>query len=191
MAGAFKLIKSTRVLKARVFEIHDELWRGPGGKTFQRHTLVHPGAVAILPFDARGNVLLIRQFRPAARGWLLEIPAGTLEPGEAPLACARRELIEETGFAAKRWRKLGIIYNAPGYATERIHLYAAWDLTPAFAAQDEDEHIVLAAMSPAQIQRAVRAGKIPDAKTLAALLLWESKNLSPRRRRERGEQHGS
>ena len=180
MASQFKLLSTKTVLKSRVFEVHDEKWRAPDGRTFQRHTIVHPGAVAILPYDARGNLLLIRQFRPAARGWLLELPAGTLEPGETPLACAKRELIEETGFAAKTWRKLGFIYNAPGYATERIYLYEAWDLTPAHAEQDEDEHIRLASMSPAQVRRAVSAGKIPDAKTLSALLLSE-KRLTQRR----------
>jgi ADP-ribose pyrophosphatase len=141
---------------------------GPKGE-FKRDTIVHPGAVAVLPFDAKGNVILIKQFRPAAKDWLLEIPAGTLEKGEQPLACAKRELIEEIGFAAKKWKKLGAIFTAPGFCTEVIHLFAASDLKAAFAEMDEDEHIEVVTMSLAQIRKAVRAGKIRDAKTLSAL----------------------
>jgi ADP-ribose pyrophosphatase len=82
---------------------------------------------------SRGTYLFIRQFRAAARGWLLESPAGTLEAGESPLACARRELVEEVGFAARKWRKLGSIFVAPGYTTELIHIYEARELLPSFA----------------------------------------------------------
>src|SRR5689334_7219666 len=115
MPSQFKLLKHKTVLQSRVFFVRDEKWRGPGGTHFQRHTVVHPGAVAILPFDVKGRVLMIRQFRPAANDWMLEIPAGTLEKGEAPLACAKRELIEEIGFAARKWKKLGAVFTAPGF----------------------------------------------------------------------------
>jgi ADP-ribose pyrophosphatase len=170
MGAGFRLVHRKVVLRSRVFEVRHENWRGPDGRTFERDTLVHPGAVAILPFDARGRLLLLRQFRPAVRAWLLEIPAGTLEKGEPPLACAKRELIEETGFAARRWRKLGAIRNAPGYSSEVIHLYKAWDLTPASGVQDADEHIKLAVMSMPAVRRAVRSGRLCDAKALCALL---------------------
>jgi ADP-ribose pyrophosphatase len=173
MSEAFKLLSARTLLTSRVFAVHAERWRAPDGKTFDRHTIVHPGAVAILPFDARGHILLIRQFRAPARRWLLEIPAGTLEKGEGPRACAKRELIEESGFAAKKWRKLGVIFNAPGYSTEQIHLYRAWDLSPAYALQDEDEHIRLARLSPAALRRALASGRLRDAKTLSAILLAE------------------
>lgn len=170
MPGAFTIVKQKVVLRSRVFEVLHENWRGPDGRAFERDTLIHPGAVAILPFDSQGRLLLLRQFRPAARAWLLEIPAGTLEKGEPPLACAKRELIEETGFAARRWRKLGAIRNAPGYSSEVIHLYKAWGLTPASGVQDADEHIKLAVMSRPAVRRAVRRGRLCDAKTLCALL---------------------
>src|SRR6185436_1025659 len=133
----FRLVRSKTVRVSRVFRIEAETWRAPDGKTFERDTLVHPGAVAILPVTAKGTYLFIRQFRAAARGWLLEIPAGTLEKGESPLACAKRELIEEVGFAASRWKKLGAIFVAPGYTTEVIHIFEARGLTPAHAEQDE------------------------------------------------------
>lgn len=168
---SFKLLKSTRVVKSRIYSVNREKWRGPDGRVFERHTLVHPGAVAILPRDNSGRYLLIRQFRAACRGDLLEIPAGTLEPGERPLPCAKRELIEEAGFAARRWRKLGEVFVAPGYSTEKIVIYLAWDLKPAYAAQDEDEHISLQPMSVAQLRAAVKSHRIEDGKTLSALLL--------------------
>jgi ADP-ribose pyrophosphatase len=167
----FKLLRSRRLALGRQFAVHLETWRGPQGRTFKRQTLVHPGAVAILARDARGRFLMLRQFRAAVRGTLLEIPAGTLEPGERPPACARRELIEETGFAARRWRKLGAVYLAPGYSTELIHLYAAWDLHPAQGQPDADEHIRVVAMTQAQVNSAVHSGRVRDAKTLCALML--------------------
>jgi len=170
MATGFKLVGKKTLLRSRVFSIRHEQWRGPDGRVFERDTIVHPGAVAILPFDAQERVLVLRQFRAPAEDWLLEIPAGTLEPGEPPLACAKRELIEETGFAARHWRTLGVIFNAPGYSTERIHIYKAWDLRPAHGEKDADEHIEVTAMTLLEVQRAVKAGRITDAKTLCALL---------------------
>lgn len=166
----FKILKQKSVLRSRVFEVFHQQWGGPGNSRFERHTIYHPGAVAILPFDADGKVLMIRQFRPAVNDWLLEIPAGTLERGEQPLYCAKRELIEETGFAAKKWRKLGAVYTAPGFCSELIHLFKAWDLKADFAEQDEDEHIELARMSVDAVRKAVRQNKIRDAKTMSALL---------------------
>lgn len=172
MSGKFKLVSSKKVLQSRIFSVNDEQWRAPAGSTFQRHTIYHPGAVAVVPFDADGNVLLIKQFRPATKGMLLEIPAGTLEKGEAPLACAKRELIEEIGFAAKKWKKLGAIFLAPGYCNELIHLFKAWDLSPAHAEQDEDEHIDKPiAFSPDALRKAVLSGRICDAKTLSGMYL--------------------
>ncbi|MCZ7647710.1 MAG: NUDIX hydrolase [Planctomycetota bacterium] len=169
----FKLVRSKRLFKGRVFDLRADTWRGPDGRAFERHTIAHPGAVAIVPFDTKGRLLLIRQFRGSVGRWLLEIPAGTLEPGEPPAACAKRELIEEIGFAARKWRKLGAVFTAPGFCSERIVLFKAWDLYPRTAAQDEDEHIEPRPMTPAQVRKAVRAGRICDAKTLSALLHLE------------------
>lgn len=166
----FTQLSARTLRRCRTFTLDDERWRGPDGREFRRQTVVHPGAVAVVPFDHRGELLLIRQFRAAARGWLLEFPAGTLEPGEAPLACARRELREETGFAARRWRRLGSIYTAPGFCTEVIHLFAARELRPAPLEQDADEWIEVVPMRLQAAMRAVRTGRIRDGKTLSALL---------------------
>lgn len=168
--SSFKLLEKEVRLTSRVFAVRHERWRAADGSTFERDTVTHPGAVAIVPISNDGKVLMIRQFRPAISDWLLEIPAGTLEKGEKPLFCAKREIIEETGFAARNWKPLGKIFPAPGFCSELIHLFKASDLRPAFAEQDEDEHIELAAMSPAELGRALRAGKIHDAKSLSAIL---------------------
>jgi ADP-ribose pyrophosphatase len=174
-AGGFKLIRQREVLRSRVFRVMEQEWRTPDNPKHVRHTVWHPGAVAILPFDAAGNLLLIWQFRPAAEQWLLEIPAGTLEKGEAPLECAKREIVEEIGFAAKKWRALGEVYAAPGFCSEKLFLFEARGLTPAFLEKDDDEHIELAVMKYPAVLRAARAGKIIDAKTLSALLLFQLK----------------
>ncbi|MCW8128882.1 MAG: NUDIX hydrolase [Planctomycetota bacterium] len=168
--SSFKLLKKRSLHSFRVFEIRQETWRGPDKRTFERQTVVHPGAVAVVPFDRRGRILTIKQFRPAVNQILLEIPAGTLEAGEQPLACARRELIEETGFAARKWQRLGAIFTAPGFCSEKIHIFKAWDLVPAFLEKDADEHIDLHPLSREQIRRQIRNGRICDAKTLSALL---------------------
>ncbi len=167
----FTLLRHRRLASGRVFDVHEETWRAPDGTRFTRQNILHPGAVAVLAFSAPDRVLLVRQFRAAVRRRLLEIPAGTLEPGETPLACARRELIEEVGFAARRWRKLGAVYTAPGFCTEVIHLYRAWDLRPAQAEQDDDEQIEMVEMTLREVRAAVRSGRLRDSKSLSALFL--------------------
>jgi len=167
----FRMTQNRELLASRVFRVHEETWRAPDGGIFTRQNIIHPGAVAILPITAKGTYVFIRQFRPAARDWILEIPAGTLEPGETPLACAKRELIEEIGFAARAWKKLGKIFTAPGFCTEQIHLFEATGLKPATAAKDEDEHIELAEMTGVEVRGAVKRGEIRDGKSLSALFL--------------------
>jgi len=169
---SFQLLKSKEVLKARVFTLCNQTWRGPNGP-FTRQVILHPGAVAMVPFDAKGRILMIKQFRPSVNSDLLEIPAGTLEKGERPLPCAKRELMEEIGFAASKWKQLGEVYTAPGFCSERIVLFKAWDLTPQKAKGDEDEFIEVVPMTPREVRRAVRSGKIHDAKSLSAFLHLE------------------
>ena len=171
MVAKFKLLQAHDVLHSRIFHVRKERWQAPNGSTFERDTVVHPGAVAIAPFDEKGRLLLIRQFRPATQDWMLEIPAGTLEKGEQPLACAKRELIEEIGFSAKKWKKLGSIFTAPGFCSERIYLFKAEELKPAFAEKDEDEHIEEPiCLTKKEVRAAIAKGKIIDAKTLSALM---------------------
>ena len=109
---------------------HEQTLRLPSGRTVVRQVVKHPGAVVILPQLADGRLLPIAQYRCAVGETVLEFPAGTLEPGEAPLACARRELIEETGYRADHWHALGTIYSSPGFCDERLHLFLASGLVP-------------------------------------------------------------
>lgn len=171
MVRGFRLLESKPLFRGRVFSLAQERWRGPGDREFARECIVHPGAVLIVPFLDSKTVLAIRQFRSAARRWLLEFPAGTLERGETPLACARREVIEEVGHRARTWRKLGGVFTAPGFCTEYIHLYEARDLTPAAGELDADEHIEVVPFTLRALRAQARAGRIHDAKTLSALAL--------------------
>jgi len=171
MASRFRLLGAETIHRGRVFTLARERWRGPGAREFVRETIRHPGAVLIVPFRDASTVLAIRQFRAAARRWLLEFPAGTLERGESPLACARRELVEEVGHRARAWRKLGGVYTAPGFCTEYIHLYAASDLVPKAGELDADEHIEVVPLRLERLQRLARRGEIEDAKTLSALAI--------------------
>ena len=125
----------------------------------------------MLAVDAEERILWIRQHRWAAGRELLELPAGTLERDEAPEACARRELAEETGFAAANWQALGGFYSAPGFCDEYLHAFAATDLRPEDADGDEDEDITLEPLTMEETMAHLDAGEIVDAKSLATLML--------------------
>lgn len=149
-------------------ELHDVQLNN--GRVATRELVRHPGAVAIVPLDAAGNVVMVQQFRFAAGRVLLEIPAGTLEPNEDPDVCAERELREETGYRPGRLEKLGGIYVAPGYTTEFIHLYLATDLIEDPLAMDADEDIHTVRMSLEEALRKIEHGEIVDGKSATALL---------------------
>lgn len=168
---SFTRLRHQTAYASQVFKVQTETWRDPAGNQMTRDTIDHPGAVAILPFLSSKRVLMIRQFRTAVGSWIWEIPAGTLEKGEKPLQCARRELIEEVGFAARKWKKLGTFWTAPGFCNEVMHVYRAWDLTPARGQADADEHIRVREMPIDEVQAAARTGRLRDAKSLAALYL--------------------
>lgn len=155
---------SGRLLKLRVAQV-----RLPDGFETTREIVEHPGAVAIIPVLHSGKIVVTRQYRIAASRYMIEIPAGTLEPGEKPLSCAKRELMEETGYTTMRIRKLFSCYLAPGYSTEKIHFYLATGLVRAKAKPAEDERISVRTMSLAEGLRAIRQGRIQDAKTICAL----------------------
>ncbi|HTL71407.1 MAG TPA: NUDIX hydrolase [Candidatus Eisenbacteria bacterium] len=140
------------------------------GKIVTRELLRHPGAVVVLPFVDRKNILLLRQFRYAAQGDLWEIPAGTMEKGEPWLRCARRELEEETGFRARRWKLLSKFYPAPGISNELMALYRADSLVPGRKNLDHDEWIEHETVPLVRAAAMIRSGKIRDAKTIVAVL---------------------
>jgi ADP-ribose pyrophosphatase len=136
----------------------------------EREIVEHPGAVAVVAVDEEGCVALVRQLREAARKWLLELPAGTAEPGEEPLATARRELREECGLSGGEWRELAAFWTTPGFCRERMHLFAAEGVERGEAAPAEDEDLELVRWPVGEIEE--RLGEIEDAKTLAGLLLY-------------------
>ena len=140
--------------------------------------VVHPGAVAILPIDSDGHVLLIKQWRRAAQKIMIEIPAGTLEPDEDPLICAQRELQEETGYKSKKITHLGGFYTAPGFCTEYIELYLAENLSEDPLEADDTEAIDLIRLSLEDALKLVDNHSILDSKTITALLQYD------RRRRQ-------
>jgi ADP-ribose pyrophosphatase len=136
----------------------------------EREIVEHPGAVAIVAVDVEGCVALVRQLREATRTYLLELPAGTAEPGEEPLETARRELKEECGLTGGEWRELAVFWTTPGFCRERMHLFAAEGVERGEAAPAEDEELELVRWPVAEVD--MRLGQIEDAKTLAGLLLY-------------------
>jgi ADP-ribose pyrophosphatase len=143
----------------------------------EREIVEHPGAVAIVAVDSDGCVALVRQRREAVRQRLLELPAGTLEEGEEPLACARRELAEETGLVGGEWRSAHAFYTAPGFCRERMHLFFAEGVEAGDASPEDDEDLELVRVPLAGIEE--RLAEIEDAKTLAGLLLYVRSGQGP------------
>jgi len=136
----------------------------------EREIVEHPGAVAIVAIDREGMLTLVRQRREAVRKVLLELPAGTLEEGESPLDCARRELEEETGLTGGSWREREVFYTTPGFCREQMHLFFAEDLDAGPAQPEADEQLDLVRWSTTEIESRLR--EIEDAKTLVGLLTF-------------------
>jgi ADP-ribose pyrophosphatase len=158
------------VFRGRVITVNVEQVRLPNGETARYEIVHHPGGAAIVALDAERRVCLLRQFRPAAGGWVWELPAGRLEPGEPPAETARRELIEEAGREAGRWEDLGSILSSPGVFAETIHLYLARDLR-AVPIRHEDYEVIEVHWIP--LEQAVRQaldGELRDGKTVIGLL---------------------
>lgn len=169
------LLKTTRVYSGRRISVDLDQVRFPDGSTGELEMVRHPGAAAVIPFlDAPASrdprVILIRQYRWAAEDVLWEIPAGTLDAGEAPDRCARRELREEAGVKAAELRRLTTIFTTPGFTDERIHLFAATGLTRVPPAPEVDEFIETEEVRWSEVGRMLRDGRIRDGKTMTALM---------------------
>ena len=164
-------IRSEEIHKGRVFTIRRDTIRTQDGKEMVRDVVAHPGAVVILAVDG-DDLLFVKQYRYAAGEELLELVAGTCEPGEEPAVTADRELQEEAGFKAGRLTKLGEFFSAPGFCSELLHLYMAENLTPSRLPGDEDEEIELERIPVDRAIQLAVTGQIRDAKTLAGVLLY-------------------
>jgi ADP-ribose pyrophosphatase len=169
----FDTLQSQPIYQGRAFSVRKDQVRLPDGAETALDIVEHSGAVTILPIDSEGQVWFVRQYRHAAGIEMLELPAGTLEPGEAPENCAHREIREEIGMGAGKLHKIGTFYLAPGYSTEFMHIFLATDLSPAPLEGDIDEFLSVECFSLAQIPTLIQTGAIADAKTLATFQLAE------------------
>ena len=166
---------SRRVHTGRIISLDVDTVRFPDGSSGELEMIRHPGASAVVPFLAEPSsddphVLLLRQYRYAAGGYLYEVPAGRLELGEDPAVCAARELKEETGCAAASLTPLTTVFTTPGFTDERIHIYLATGLTRGDAAPERDEFIELVTLRLADALQMIERGEINDAKTALGLL---------------------
>jgi tRNA threonylcarbamoyl adenosine modification protein (Sua5/YciO/YrdC/YwlC family) len=166
-----KLNETKIIHKGRVFSLARDKITLPNGVTTEIDIIRHPGASAMVPMLNKNTVLLIKQFRYAAGGFIWEIPAGTLNPGESPLECAKRELIEETGYSAGKFEKLTEIVPVPGYSDERIHIYIATGLVKAVQNLDRDEMLNVHEVKMEAALEMIAKGEIMDAKTISGLYL--------------------
>jgi ADP-ribose pyrophosphatase len=164
-------ISSKTLHVGKNFSFKTDNVRLSNGKETVRDIVDHPGAVAIVPVHD-GEIVLIRQYRYSAKAEILEIPAGTLEVGEDPYACAVRELQEETGYAASEWSKLLSAYVAPGYSNEMIHIYVAEGLTPVGSNPEDDESIKVEKFSFDKVLGMIESNEIVDAKTISGVLAY-------------------
>jgi ADP-ribose pyrophosphatase len=163
-------LEGEEVFSGRLLKVHRDRVRLPDGSETLREFIRHPGAVAIVAQFEDGRVLLERQFRYPHRRDFIEIPAGKLDPGEAHLETAKRELREETGYVAAEWRRLGLIHNAIGYSDEGIELWLATGLERGEQKLEPGEFLEVFSLPLAEAQAMVRDGRITDAKTVAGLL---------------------
>jgi ADP-ribose pyrophosphatase len=168
-------VGSQRIYTGRVINLDIDQVEFPDGSVGELEMIRHPGASAVLPFLSEPDgpdplVMLIKQYRYAADAYLYEIPAGRLEPGEAPADCARRELKEETGCSAARIERLTTVYTTPGFTDEQIHLFMAVGLTYGEARREADEFLELETVPFSRALAMIEAGEIRDAKTAVAIM---------------------
>jgi len=178
------LISTERVYTGRVVNLDLDTVRFPDDSTGRLEMFRHPGASAVVPFldpptDPDPRILLIRQFRHAADGFIWEVPAGRLDPGESPEACAARELEEETGMRAERLERLTTIYTTPGFTDERIHLFLATGLVAGAERREHDEFMEVVPLRWSNALRLIRSGELSDGKSLISLLFVQCLTAHP------------
>jgi ADP-ribose diphosphatase len=163
-------VASHLIHRGRIIQVSTEVLRYSNGREHELDFVRHPGAAAVVAVDAENRVCLVRQYRHGIADFLWEVPAGKLDPGEAPETCAVRELAEETGISARSWLSLGLYLPAPGIFTEVIHLYLARELKVGEAKPDVDEELELAWRPFGDALSMVQRGELNDGKTAMALL---------------------
>jgi ADP-ribose pyrophosphatase len=167
-----KTLSTQQIYQGRAVSIRvDTVEKASGTKT-TREVVEHADCVAVVVMDEQGNVLLVRQFRHPVGKFLLEIPAGGIDPGEEPIDSVRRELQEEIGYFPQKIEKLGGFYSAPGYGTEYLHCFLATDLVPSRLVAEDTDDIELVRVPREEIPRLIASGEIRDAKSIAGLLTF-------------------
>lgn len=162
-------LTTRNIYTGKVVTLNIDTVQLPNGETVELETIRHPGAAAVVPVKDDGTVVLIKQFRHAAGGFIYEIPAGKLHPGEDPVHCASRELEEEVGYRASSFELLSSIFTAPGFADEVIHVYKATGLTKGRQQLDRDEVLDVIEMPLTEAVAKIQDGTIRDAKTIVGL----------------------
>ena len=168
-----EVLECRQIYDGKVVKLGVEEVRLPNGKTTELEIIRHQGAAAVVPIDEDGKVYLVRQYRHAVGEWLLEVPAGKLEPGESPEECIGREIEEETGMKAGRLVPLGPIWTTPGFTDEKIWLFVATGLTPGRQTLEDDEPLEVEAIPLSEAIALVDVGRINDSKSVISLLKAE------------------
>ena len=169
--GPERIVTTRKVFEGRIVKLRIDTISLPNGRQMEREVVEHDAVAVIVPIDQDDNVLLVRQYRHPIGQDLLEVPAGIVEGSESPEDCARRELQEETGYAAGTLRALGRFWISPGFCTEFVYAYHATDLSPSRLPADDDEAIEVEKMPMSRVNGLIQGGEIRDAKTIAALLM--------------------
>lgn len=167
-----RLLSSRTIFRGKVFGVRRDRVVEPGGVRATRETVVHPGSVVVLPVFEDGRILLIRQYRHSVGRYLWELVAGRIEAGETFAQAGRRELAEETGYSAKRWRKLLDLFPTPGFVNERMVVFLAQGVSRGKARPEEDERITSRRFRLVEAEKWISTGRIRDAKTVAATLYY-------------------
>ena len=167
-----KVLSREVLYEGKVFRLQRDTVIEPGGVKAERDIIVHPGSVVALPVFPDGRILLIRQYRHAVGEFLWELVAGRKEPNESPLVAARRELHEETGYTAKRYRKLMRVVPTPGFVSERMRIFAAEGLTEGPAQPEDDEQITPRIFTLKQVEKMIERGTLRDAKSICGVLYY-------------------
>ncbi|HMD32758.1 MAG TPA: NUDIX hydrolase [Candidatus Acidoferrales bacterium] len=167
-----KVLESRTVYKGPLFSVRQEQVLEPGGVEVRRDVVVHHGSVVLLPVLPGGEILLVRQYRHSVGQYLWELVAGHIDRGEAPLAAARRELAEETGYRARRFRKLMDVFPTPGFLSEHMVIYSCHGLTAGTARPEADENIEARKFPRRELEKMIRTGRMRDAKSIASILFY-------------------
>ena len=171
-----KIISSREVYDCKLFRVTEDEAKDPkDGFHIRRSVVRHAGSAVMMAVDERKRILLVRQYRLPANKYLWELPAGRLDPGEKPLQAAKRELAEETGFAARTWKKLASFWVSPGFVDEKMTIFLATDLREGLATPMEDERIETRWFTRKEVAEMIRDAKIEDAKTIIGFHRWMAK----------------